>query len=708
MSDSGSSSQSDGPQTDASQAGDSAPEKAGGTEQALLLFSFGPVQPFIAAARKTADLWAGSELLSRLATQALTPVRDQVGEEALIFPDFSGLGEERTAAPNRFVAIVPKEDAESLAQDATSKVRSALQSLVADSLSEVGITEPYPHGLGEKQASTFLNTYWSVLPLRGDLQYGTQYRQLEQLLGARKATRNFSGGSAPGYRCDLIPKLSALVPGPESSPGEVRDYWAGKAERQPTGRLREGEELSAIALAKRTVPDLETEAAPEEEAFPSTSSLAASGFKARVLGALPENDALREAVEEYESAMRPLLRDLGAVETPVPKLGRLARDQGVDLFHRVSGEWVFKESLDADRLERQGVGVPEEKREAALNALRSLLSAARDAGAGSPSRYYALLLLDGDQMGNWLSGEEAPTDGVIDASYHQAVSRALSHFAEQEVPRIVETAHLGRVVYSGGDDVMAFASLRDALPMARAVRAAFSGHLSAGETSQEGPTGQEGSTGQEGPAEGQSGLVDWGRERSFTQDLEARAPTLGFRATASAGLVFAHHMQPLDQVVEQARAAEGVAKDELGRDALACALMKRSGERLTAGGQWRRNGTDLVETLSGFAELLREGTISTGFLHTVQSEATTLSGLEDPSAVRAELRRIFARQGGGGAFDQTVGELLEVAESRGSPSQTASSLPPATSSLSPATGPPLQAATSLLEIAQFIGTDGGS
>jgi hypothetical protein len=203
-------------------------------------------------------------------------------------------------------------------------------------------------------------------------------------------------------------------------------------------------------------------------------------------------------------------------------------------------------------------------------------------------------------------------------------------------------------------------------------------------------------------------LVDWGRERSFTQDLEARAPTLGFRATASAGLVFAHHMQPLDQVVEQARAAEGVAKDELGRDALACALMKRSGERLTAGGQWRRNGTDLVETLSGFAELLREGTISTGFLHTVQSEATTLSGLEDLSAVRAELRRIFARQGGGGAFDQTVGELLKVAESRGSPSQTASSLPPATSSLSPATGPPLQAATSLLEIAQFIGTDGGS
>ena len=40
-------------------------------EAALLALSIGPVQSFIAAARKMEDLWAGSHLLERLAWQAM-------------------------------------------------------------------------------------------------------------------------------------------------------------------------------------------------------------------------------------------------------------------------------------------------------------------------------------------------------------------------------------------------------------------------------------------------------------------------------------------------------------------------------------------------------------------------------------------------------------------------------------------------------------
>ena len=45
-------------------------------EAALLTLSIGPVQPFIASARKMEDLWAGSHLLARLSWEAMRVVAD--------------------------------------------------------------------------------------------------------------------------------------------------------------------------------------------------------------------------------------------------------------------------------------------------------------------------------------------------------------------------------------------------------------------------------------------------------------------------------------------------------------------------------------------------------------------------------------------------------------------------------------------------------
>ncbi len=46
---------------------------ADGDQPALLAMSFGPVQGFIAQARSTSDLWAGSHLLSSIVWEALQP-----------------------------------------------------------------------------------------------------------------------------------------------------------------------------------------------------------------------------------------------------------------------------------------------------------------------------------------------------------------------------------------------------------------------------------------------------------------------------------------------------------------------------------------------------------------------------------------------------------------------------------------------------------
>lgn len=53
---------------------------------ALLVFSIGPVQSFIAAARRTQDLWMGSWLLSFLAWTAMETIAESYGPDAVIFP----------------------------------------------------------------------------------------------------------------------------------------------------------------------------------------------------------------------------------------------------------------------------------------------------------------------------------------------------------------------------------------------------------------------------------------------------------------------------------------------------------------------------------------------------------------------------------------------------------------------------------------------
>ncbi|MCX7778604.1 MAG: type III-B CRISPR-associated protein Cas10/Cmr2, partial [Armatimonadetes bacterium] len=104
---------------------------------ATLVFSIGPVQGFIATARKTRDLWMGSYLLSYLIWHAIKVIAEKLGPDNLIYPslleqplvDFwlsqkFALGERpeesrlRLATfPNKFNAIVPAEQAESLAKE---------------------------------------------------------------------------------------------------------------------------------------------------------------------------------------------------------------------------------------------------------------------------------------------------------------------------------------------------------------------------------------------------------------------------------------------------------------------------------------------------------------------------------------------------------------------------------------------------------------
>src|SRR5579871_6186693 len=70
----------------------------------LLVLSLGPVQEFIAAARKTRDLWFGSALLSEVARAAAQAVHNAGGE--LVFPAPGALNNTRVSIANKIVAVL--------------------------------------------------------------------------------------------------------------------------------------------------------------------------------------------------------------------------------------------------------------------------------------------------------------------------------------------------------------------------------------------------------------------------------------------------------------------------------------------------------------------------------------------------------------------------------------------------------------------------
>jgi len=114
---------------------------------AVLLFAIGPVQDFIATARKTQDLWASSYLLSYLSWSAMKVVSEEFGPDSLIFPDlcgqpfsdlwliYKGLQIEKPKSeelssptlPNRFLAIVPEGSVKDIAEKAERSVKDTLR-----------------------------------------------------------------------------------------------------------------------------------------------------------------------------------------------------------------------------------------------------------------------------------------------------------------------------------------------------------------------------------------------------------------------------------------------------------------------------------------------------------------------------------------------------------------------------------------------------
>jgi CRISPR-associated protein Cmr2 len=178
------------------------------------------------------------------------------------------------------------------------------------------------------------------------------------------------------------------------------------------------------------------------------------------------------------------------------------------------------------------------------------------------------------------------------------VSGALNDFSQAVVRHVVESEYLGRVIYAGGDDVLAMLPVADLLGAMQRLRHAYSGTLPEDEHS------------------------DWGALRPDRKGLHCKngfaylngrlLRMMGRHATASTGAVIAHHQAPLSAVLRELRAAEKRAKayrrpDEDGqwvdRDAFSITVIKRSGGALHLTEKWGEPVALLDDSIGFLADL---------------------------------------------------------------------------------------------------------
>lgn len=556
----------------------------------VLHFSLGPVQGFVAQARRTRDLWAGSFLLSWLSGQAMAETLRQGGD--IVFPAVGASDAPRDpllkailgstidnnphigSLPNRFKAEVSSDfQPESIVESLRGHWRKLAHSVWQ---CHVQTVQEQGHGIQDiwqRQIEGFWDWQWVMGEHRED---DSDASWLDQ----RKNWRTHWPPCEGGDHCTIMGEWQELSGYTRARNRERQDaFWEALRHQSGIGRLdlREHERLCAIALVKRLFPKLPRRALQETIGWipggnpntvgnwPSTAYMSAVPWLLRI--AAQENRA--QALRRYVSAISDTVDDyLGQLarekSTQLPGLKPLREKEWIvsghspaeldgNLFHASDLANASHTPLSASGSRAHDADPDKEARRYLLEALDKLNQEV--GGAARP--FYAILLMDGDRLGQLLR-QIAPG----------AVSQALGRFTEC-VPKIVK-ARNGVTIYAGGDDVLALSPVPAAIECALELR------------------------------------------RAYQQAFAPLALNAHAQPTVSCAIVFTHMHFALQNALQHAhRQLDDVAKEGNGRNSLALSILLAGGENR----RWAAGFEAAPQTLLQLQAQIERKQYSTSFFY---------------------------------------------------------------------------------------------
>lgn len=588
----------------------------------LVVFSIAPVQPFIAKARKLKDHWVASVILSWLAFEGIFAVVDHLGPDHVLYPslsdqpllasmfkcrkdyDFAGFVEEYdnvvplkkyasvASLPNKIVFLAPQGQEEKYTGYIKERIEYAwlsLTEIVEKYIFEIGdITSPEViKNIFKRQAENYWNLDWSCSKLvsvsdrktveklfdkekfddvfdtvqafskifpAADTVYQVSHSLSQTALAVSKSRPHVGREGEPGEKCPVCGEfeiLHSLADAENKKAAEYKtarnDFWASLRTDQST--VKEDERLCALCAIKRFTPFALQEFGRDhilysifkKHDFPSTTEMAHKEFigKLEAQGLIGDNKSLLSLL--------------------------------IDELH--------------DREENE-----------LSPAVKGILKSAEKKGIkrNETDKYYAVLVMDGDKMGDLVNGETLSAEWkdvihpdlcaklrrndfqksiweryldkrrLLSPVAHTAISDALATFSLYAVPHVVNEMD-GRLIYAGGDDVAAILPLSTVFDAVSKITGLY-----------------------------KSGFVRFSSEDIMPvkgcENVEDHFSFLlggGEKITISGAVLICHHKQPLRGAIEDAhKLLKTVAKEKHDRNAFAVKLLKRSGQARVFSAGW--------------------------------------------------------------------------------------------------------------------------
>lgn len=578
----------------------------------LLVFSITPVQSFISKARKLRDYWTGSVILSWLAFEGIRWVMENLGPDHIVYPSlidqplvgdylsrhWSVNGPRKPALwakhpahiasfPNKFLFVLPFGQSEAIAKEIKAHIRTQWKALsekvayhVIDDLKNLSKEEnEFIHEIFDRQTSCFWELQWAAARLigrddkveveglldekrwkgpyevvgafqklmeanktkeasgRGAL-YSVTHTLAQSALAAEKALRNIQREKEEGEKCQMCGEFEVLHArrwnGDAATDynNHLKEFWTQLNEAQKSDvDFKENERLCSICLIKR--------------------------MSGRVLANAPDHilNTVFEGAEGFPSTAEMALHDYFRRNHITEKSRK-----------RCIAKMLFDSDADSVHVEE------------------------RDK-IGNKDKYYAILFMDGDNIGKLINGETTaatwesamhrdivarlqgssfnslyrdtwkeiwpPRRRLITPAIHAAISEALGDFSIYGVAQIINQ-HQGRLIYAGGDDVCAVMPADNAYAAADAIQKYYIGVFQT--IDEKGGTTKATSTWTPTPGKLAVGLG------------------VGDGISISAAILICHHKESLTQMLGRAHdLLQDKAKTEAGRNACAIELQKRHG-----------------------------------------------------------------------------------------------------------------------------------
>lgn len=627
-------------------------EQTGSITPAFVLFQFGPVQEFIANARSTRDLWSGSYLIAWLTCHAIKAVTDEFGPTSVIFPSLRGQGvfdavNKDTFAkiqyknangefkslwqrlygddaavqrllnptiPNRFLALVPAGKAEEIARKAQAAAIKELASISKCCFSKfAGIAGDDLARWQErwnKQIELFPQITWQTLPFHSDID--TAIGVLEKIPNGKE-------------QAEILKTLQDIavkyIPLGNRDRRNYSNDEKNKLSRPEFAWAANFTEISAALAARRNTRDFQQFVTDQDQGGSQKDVI--SG-KEEIIGDKDIWSKIKGKDDIFKKEEGPY--------------------SAINIIKRL---WC----RGADSYLCQKLSIDERQFRAALRYDSVADIAAKN---DDQSPYVAVIALDGDKMGEWISGVKTPcfinqlSDNAklyfeklfqankiplslhrpVTPGYHLQFSEALANFANFIAGKVVEKFS-GQLIYAGGDDVLAMLPADKAIQCATALRSLFRGEENFGCFNE-----------YSSPARG---FVNIGGKSTLMVP--------GPDSDVSCGIAIAHQDYPLQSIVGEARRAESRAKNCYGRAAVAISLLKRGGEIIHWGAKWDSSAWQLYNK---YLELDKTETISGKF-------ASALAQLLAPYQLDKKLESVNVEQ----MKEIIIKEFSHVAEQQG-------------------------------------------